>query len=123
MDGHSHKYEIWATLGRVLPPLIASVVTKLAAQVKKDKTISWTGTILTTAIGGCGAILGYWISQYLGWTEYKMTLTIFFSGLIADNAFDVILSKTFLSKILLIFEKWVKNNISFLFNMTDKNNK
>lgn len=104
--------EIMRFLYRVAPPLILSIMVKVASDYKKGKRISWMSSIVIVLLAGCGAIVGYWVTQYLKWTEYKMTLTIFAFGIFADKMFEILFSKTFLNGMFNYLEDMIKENLS-----------
>lgn len=120
MNNLPEKTEMTGVLTKILPPLLLSVMAKIASEYKKGKRISFLSNIVIVCLAACGAILGYWITQWLGWKEYKMTLTIFFFGLFSDKLFEFLFSKTFLNAMFNFAEDWLKDSIRTLYNRVNK---
>lgn len=111
MEPLPNKNDLMAVLMKILPPLALSVMAKIASEYKKGKRISFLSNIIIVCLAACGAIAGYWLTKYLGWIEYKMTLTIFFCGLFSDKFFEFIFSKTFINSLFNYLEDAVKENL------------
>lgn len=120
MDNIPNKNELTGLVAKIVPPLILSVMAKIASEYKKGKRISFLSNVIIVCLAACGAILGYWVTQWLQWKEYKMTLTIFFFGLFADKLFEFLFSKTFVNGMLNIAEDWMKDSIRALYNRINK---
>lgn len=117
MDNIPEKSDVIATICKIAPPFIVSVMAKVAADYKRGKRISFLSTLVITTLAACGAILGYWFTRWMGWTEYKMTMTIFFCGLFADKFFEFLFSKYFITSLLNIVQDSIVDSLS---NIIDK---
>ena len=114
MDNVPNKNEITSLVLKILPPFLLSVMAKIASSYKKGKRISFLSNIVVVCLAACGSIVGYWITQYLHWEEYKMTLTIFFFGLFSDKLFEFLFSKTLVNSLLNHFEDIIKEQMELL---------
>jgi len=111
------KQEVTAFLSKLLPvlaPFLLAATTKLATTYKNGKKISFLSTLVVILLAGCGAILGYWVTRYLEWTEYKMTLTIYFFGIFSDKLFEYLFSKTFLNSMFNVLQDMIVDNLNIL---------
>lgn len=120
MNNVPDKDQFTAIFFKIAPPLALSVMAKLASEYKKGKRISFLSNIVIVCLAGCGAILGYWVTRWLGWTEYKMTLTIFFFGLFSDKLFEFLFSKTFINGMFNLVEDWIRNTLTTILNKMNK---
>ncbi len=102
------------------PPILLSAMVKVASEYKKTRRLALLSSLVIILLAGCGAIVGYWITQYLGWTEYKMTLTIFSCGIFADKIFEVIFSKTFINGMFNYLEDALKENLTIIIKRLGK---
>ncbi len=109
MENSQPGHDFTALLWKIIPPIILATMAKIASQYSRGKRISFLSMLVITILAACGSILGYWISQYLHWTEYKMTLTIFFFGLFSDKLFEFLFSKTFLNNMFNLIQDWLVN--------------
>ena len=96
--------DLWTILLKILPPFFISIIAKVAADYKKGKRRSFMSHLAITVLAGCGAIGGYWISQWLGYTEYKMTLVICAGTLFADKFFEFLFSRYFVDAIFNVIQ-------------------
>lgn len=115
MDQMPTKNEATSLLLKILPPLILSIMTKIASDIRRGRRVSFLSTAVIVTLAACGAILGYWITIYLGWKEIKMTLTIFFFGIFADKFFEYIFSKTFLNAMFNYLQDMITENMRLFF--------
>lgn len=123
MENIPEKNELTSLIIKLLPPFILSVMAKIASDYNRGKRVSFLSSTVTVCLAACGAILGYWITRYLEWTEYKMTLTIFFFGLFSDKLFEILFSKKFFNTMFNIAEDWLKENLKLGLNyLTRKKN-
>ncbi len=120
MDQMPTKSDITSLLLKILPPFILSVMAKIASDYKRGKNIGWISSIVVVCLAGCGAILGYWVTVYLGWREIRMTLTIFAFGLFADKLFEYLFSKTFINDMFNYMEEVFKENLHMIFKRIKK---
>ena len=109
-----NKTDLTTIAVKILPPLILSVMAKIASEYKKGKRVSWLSNVVIVLLAACGSILGYWVTQYLHWKEYKMTLTIFFFGLFADKLFEFLFSKTVANAFFNYLEDMIKENLTLI---------
>lgn len=105
---------------KIAPPLILSIMTKTASDYKRGIRMSLFTHIAVIVLAGCGAIIGYWVTRWLNWTEYKMTLTIFFFGIFADKGFEYIFSKTFLNNMFNSLQDIFIQNMTMIINKLKK---
>jgi MFS family permease len=112
MDNIPNKNEIVSTLYKVVPPLILSIMAKIASDYKRGKRVSVLSSLITTILAACGSVLGYWLTQYLGWKEYKMVMTIFFFGLFSEKLFEFLFSKYFINALLNIAQDALVESMS-----------
>jgi len=105
---------------KIAPPLILSIMTKTASDYKRGIRMSLLTHIAVIVLAGCGAIIGYWVTKWLNWTEYKMTLTIFFFGIFADKGFEYIFSKTFINGMFNAIQDLLVQNIKMLLDKIKK---
>lgn len=121
MESVPQKNELIALLSKLLPPVMLSIMAKIASEYKKGKKISLLSNIIIICLAGCGSIVGYWVTKIVGWTEYKMTLTIFFFGLFSDKLFEFLFSRTVANIFFNFVEDWIKENIKFIWkNLNNK---
>ena len=92
---------------KIFPPLIISIMSKLASEYKTKGKIGWFASFIIVALSACGAIIGYWVSELWGFAGVKMALTIYFCGAFADKAFEILFSKEFAKAIFDIIEGWL----------------
>ncbi len=114
MDNIPNKSEFTALMFKLVPPFILSVMAKIASDYNKGKRISILSSLATVCLAACGAILGYWVTQYFGLKEEKMALTIFFFGLFADKLFEILFSQKFFNAMFNIAEDWLKENLKIV---------
>lgn len=112
MDNIPEKSDVIATICKIAPPFIVSVMAKVAADYKRGKRISFLSTLVITTLAACGSILGYWFTRWVGWTEYKMTMTIFFCGLFSDKFFEFLFSKYFINQFFNIIQDAIVVSLS-----------
>jgi MFS family permease len=120
MDNIPNRTELTGIVVKIFPPLILSIMAKIASEYKKGKRISLLANIVIVCLAGCGAIVGYWVTKLLGWTEYKMTLTIFFFGLFSDKLFEFLFSKTFINGLFNFAEDWMRENLRMILDKLTK---
>lgn len=120
MNNIQDRDELTSVIFKIGPPFLLSVMARIASEYKKGKKVSILFNIVVICLAACGSILGYWVTKWLGWTEYKMTLTIFFFGLFSDKLFEFLLSKTFINAVLDIVESWMKDSIRSLYYKINK---
>lgn len=111
-----NRHDFTALLWKIVPPIILATMAKIASEYKKNKRMSFLSMLVVTSLAACGSVVGYWICQYLHWTEYKMTLTIFFCGLFSDKLFEFLFSKTFLNSMFNFVQDWVVEQFRFIIN-------
>ena len=120
MNNVPDRDQLTETLVKILPPLLLSVMAKIASEYKKGKRISFLSNVVIVCLAGCGAILGYWVTRWLGCTEYKMTLTIFFFGLFSDKLFEFLFSKTFINGMFNVLEDSLRQTLTNVLNKMNK---
>ena len=107
MNKIPNQNDITEFLIKIFPPLIISIMSKLASEYKIKGRIGWIASVVIVVLSACGAIIGYWIAGLCGFTSVKMALTIYFCGAFADKAFEILFSKEFAKAIFDIIEGWL----------------
>lgn len=100
MEDLPGKKDILVLLLKIAPPIALTVMAKLSADYREGKRVSVLSTIVITALASVGAIVGYWITMWIGWTHYKQALTIFMFGMLADKLIEFLFSKYFINVII-----------------------
>ena len=106
MDRIPTQNDLTEILIKIFPPLIISIMSKLASEYKSKGRLGWVASFVIVVLSGCGAFIGYWISGLCGFTSYKMVLAIYFCSAFADKAFEILFSKEFAKAVFDIVEDW-----------------
>jgi len=104
MENIPGKNDFLIFLMKVFPPFALVVMSKLASDYREGKRNSFLSTTVITALAAVGAIIGYWITEWVHWREYKQALTIFFFGLFADKLIEFLFSKYFIKVMLNVIQ-------------------
>lgn len=108
------KNDLFVFLMKVFPPFALVVMSKLASDYNKGKRNSLLATAVITALAAVGAIIGYWVTEWVGWKEYKQALTIFFFGLFSDKLLEFLFSKYFINVLLNVVQDSIVSGLRSL---------